>query len=218
MKPGKLIAIEGIDGAGTTTQTRLLCERLQKRDIPVYASAEPSTGLVGQFIRTLLKGNPLPTNVMAPLFVADRNDHLATTIEPRLADGVNVVTDRYTLSTMAYQYDYQGNWDLFHGSPTVDDWFVGLLENARVPHATLYLNITLEEATSRIAKRNKTNEFYELPEYQERAWTNYCELAVKGRDKKLDLNQNISVIDGSGDEEQVADRLEAAALNLIWNS
>lgn len=104
MGQGKLIAIEGIDGAGTTTQCRLLAEALNARGIPVHLTAEPSQGPIGKLLREALqKKHGIEDLALVPLFAADRLDHLSREIVPQLARGAVVITDRYTLSSLAYQ-------------------------------------------------------------------------------------------------------------------
>lgn len=104
MEPGKLIALEGIDGAGTTTQCRMLAEALQGRGVPVHLTAEPTKGPIGVLLREALqKKHGVDDLTLVPLFAADRLDHLAREIIPKLAEGVTVITDRYVLSSYAYQ-------------------------------------------------------------------------------------------------------------------
>src|SRR3989449_10513909 len=111
--PGRFIVFEGLDGAGTTTQARLLAERLQKQGRTAYLAHQPSEGHVGLLIRQILAGRAATSQadgklgvvderVMALLFAADRLDHLNSQIEPRLARGEDVILDRYTLSSPAY--------------------------------------------------------------------------------------------------------------------
>ena len=105
MAGGFLIALEGIDGAGKTTQARLLAEGLQARGYEVVLTREPSDGPAGRKLRGYLQGagprlSPLEE---LNLFMADRREHVAEVIRPALARGAIVVTDRYYYSSMAYQ-------------------------------------------------------------------------------------------------------------------
>ncbi len=98
---GRLIALEGIDGCGKTTQVRLLAARLH-----AVATFEPGATALGQSLRRLLldRGHgPISRRTEALLMAADRAEHVAEVVEPALAAGTWVVTDRYSASTLAYQ-------------------------------------------------------------------------------------------------------------------
>jgi len=98
---GRLIALEGIDGCGKSTQARLLAARLGAR-----LTFEPGDTALGRSLRTLLlhggEVGPLP-RAEALLMAADRAQHVDEVLEPELAAGRWVVTDRYSGSTLAYQ-------------------------------------------------------------------------------------------------------------------
>ena len=101
---GLLIAFEGIDGTGKTTQIRLLAHALTARGYHVRETREPTNGPYGQKIRALYldrAGTSLEEEL--DLFVADRRQHVDEVIEPDLAAGKIVLTDRYYFSTAAYQ-------------------------------------------------------------------------------------------------------------------
>jgi dTMP kinase len=101
---GRLIALEGLDGCGKTTQAARLGDALRARGHAVLLTREPSDGPIGQRIRALARdGDPLTAEQELGLFLDDRREHIALEIEPALAAGRWVVTDRYTLSTVAYQ-------------------------------------------------------------------------------------------------------------------
>jgi dTMP kinase len=112
MREGLLIVLEGVDGAGTTTQAARLCDALRPNG-PVQATREPSTGPIGALLRQAISGRwvtPSPLGPRAPgwvtqalLFAADRQDHLEAEVLPLLAQGVTVVSDRYYHSSVAYQ-------------------------------------------------------------------------------------------------------------------
>src|SRR5207244_4880379 len=153
--PGRFIVFEGLDGAGTTTQAKMLAERLQSKGRTVYVAHQPSDGPAGQLIRQILAGRTatqqadgklgVDERVMALLFAADRLDHLGSQIEPRLARGEDVILDRYTLSSLAYQ-----------GASVSHEFIVAANRFARKPDLTLFLyvpvNIALEHHSSRGAK------------------------------------------------------------------
>src|SRR5688572_18096115 len=102
MPEAKLIVLEGVDGAGTTTQARLLCEYLWSLKVPVHASAQPSRGPIGSLLRQALTGRVVVSSpsgaarapgwaTMALLFAADRMDHLESELLPNLSEGITAV-------------------------------------------------------------------------------------------------------------------------------
>jgi dTMP kinase len=100
-----LLALEGIDGSGKTTQAGLLAGALKQRGFTVVLTREPTSGPAGQRLRRYLSG---PARHLSPpeelaLFIRDRRDHVARVIRPALAAGHVVVTDRYYYSSVAYQ-------------------------------------------------------------------------------------------------------------------
>jgi dTMP kinase len=159
--PGRFIVFEGLDGAGTTTQARLLADRLQKQGRTVYLAHQPSEGPVGQLIRQILAGRAATTQadgklgmvdekVMALLFAADRLDHLGSQIEPRLARGEDVIVDRYTLSSLAYQ-----------GASVSHEFIQAANRFARRPDLTLFLYVPSGIALDRVRLRGAKLERYE---------------------------------------------------------
>ena len=100
-----LIALEGVDGAGKTTQARLLAGSLAQGGLRVLLTREPTLGATGQRLRAYLSGGRrhLSPREEVELFQADRREHVETTIRPALERGWVVITDRYYYSTAAYQ-------------------------------------------------------------------------------------------------------------------
>jgi dTMP kinase len=158
---GRFIVFEGLDGAGTTTQAKLLADRLHKQGRPVYVAHQPSEGPVGLLIRQILAGRTatpqadgklgtVDERVMALLFAADRLDHLGSQIEPRLARGEDVILDRYTLSSLAYQ-----------GASVSHDFINHANRFARRPDLTLFLYVPATVALERVRNRGTRLERYE---------------------------------------------------------
>lgn len=103
-RKGLLIAFEGIDGVGKTTQANLLYNYLRTRGYHVLLTREPTDGLYGQKIRALFVSREKVTpREELDLFTNDRRQHVEEVIEPALNNGWIVLTDRYYFSTMAYQ-------------------------------------------------------------------------------------------------------------------
>lgn len=101
---GRLVAFEGLDGAGKSTQLARLAAALRTRGCVVVETREPGESAAGRRLRELARaGQRLAPALELGLFLEDRREHVAGVIEPGLAAGRWVLTDRYTLSTIAYQ-------------------------------------------------------------------------------------------------------------------
>lgn len=153
MEP-KFIAIEGLDGSGGTTQSRLLTEWLQGQGLNVHLTQEPTKGPVGCFIREALRNGTeagrLGDDVLPYLFAADRQDHLNHEILPALQTGSWVITDRYYHSSLAYQ-------SLSIGLENVST----LNRRFRRPDLTLILWLDPEISFGRIQQRGAQIERFE---------------------------------------------------------
>ena len=143
---GLLIALEGIDGSGTTTQLARVADRLTSRGRRVRTTREPSDGPVGRLLREILLGGhrgpggaPVDGLAMALLFAADRRDHLQREILPALDAGTDVVTDRYLLSSLAYQAEEAAR-----------EWVEGLARDVPVPDLTVLLDVPVGVAAARL--------------------------------------------------------------------
>jgi dTMP kinase len=188
--------VEGLDGAGTTTQARLLGDRLRAEGRPVHVTAEPSAGPVGALVRQVLTRRIAgPTGAFDPaalalLFAADRLDHHAVEISPKLARGVDVVSDRYTLSSLAYQGLAVG--DLA--------WVEGV--NARAPAAdlTVFLRARPRVALRRRRAASMDREIFEVEAFQRRVGRAY----EKGIARLRADGQRVAEIDGEAPVEAVA--------------
>lgn len=101
--PGFLIAIEGIDGAGKTTQAHHVQSVLQARKLCVIRTKEPTTGQWGQILRDSASTGRLSLEEEVETFIKDRKEHVERKINPELAAGHIVLVDRYYFSSMAYQ-------------------------------------------------------------------------------------------------------------------
>lgn len=102
-RPGILVAIEGIDGAGKTTQVGLLSERLRRSGFSVVQTKEPTDGPWGKIVRNSAATGRLNVEDELASFLKDRQEHVDNLINPSLNDGLIVIVDRYYFSTAAYQ-------------------------------------------------------------------------------------------------------------------
>jgi dTMP kinase len=143
---GGFVAIEGLDGAGTTTQLRLLERRFADERVRGYCTCEPTAGPVGALIRAALRGQVrLEPRTLALLFAADRWEHLSspgTGVRDRVATGEIVVSDRYLFSSLAYQgveWSFEGVLDLHRDYP--------------LPAHVIYVDTPVEVSQARLAAR-----------------------------------------------------------------
>lgn len=201
-RPGRFVVLEGLDGAGTTTQARLLGERLRAAGRTVHVTAEPSGGPIGALIRQVLTrrvgggtGGFDPA-ALALLFAADRRDHLAVEIAPKLAAGVDVVSDRYALSSLAYQGAALGDMA----------WVHGLNREATAPSATLFLRVRPEVALRRRRAASLDREIYEVDAFQRRVASSYLEALARLRA----AGERVVELDGERPVAEVADAVLAA--------
>lgn len=189
MIEGLFIVLEGVDGAGTTTHTRLLAEGLRERGMPVHATREPSDGPIGVQIRQILTGRlvvpglhgPRPPSwpTMALLFAADRMDHVESSIVPNLMDGVTVLSDRYYHSSVAYQSITGG------GEPDVIAWVKTLNARARKPDLTIVLDVPDEVAHKRRLSRTAGREMFDDLDLQRQLAGFYREIGAHFPGEKI---------------------------------
>lgn len=200
MIEGHFIAIEGIDGAGTTTQAARLAAALRKRGLPVRTTHEPTDGPVGALIRQVLNGRvvvggpagstSLAWSTLALLFAADRLDHLQAEIVPNLMDGVTVITDRYDASSIAYQ-------GVVSGDAAVTDWIRAINARARRPDLTIILDVSPDTATERRRLRGNAPDLFEEDELQRRLAGFYATI------ERYLPGDRVLHLDGNGDPEAV---------------
>ena len=157
---GKFIVFEGIDGAGKTTQINLLANYLREQGRAVYCTAEPTETVSGGLLRDALSGASRRTVCeMAAMFVFDRITHNVNPvngIQKMLADGFDVICDRYYYSSLAYQ-----------GSGTDPEWVSNMNLNCPEimrPDVCVFLDLTPEQSMARINRNRATQEIYENEE------------------------------------------------------
>ena len=185
-RKGLLIAFEGIDGTGKTTQIELLAEVLRQRGLRVVATREPTDGQYGRKIRQLYKNRKSVTpEEELNLFLDDRREHVVQVIAPALASGKVVLTDRYYYSTAAYQ-----------GAAGHDPQKIIAANElfAPVPDMVIMLEAPVSLGVHRVQKlRGETLNDFEQEETLSRVANIFA--ALKGA--------NIRRIDGTGDAKAV---------------
>jgi len=187
---GRFIVLEGIDGSGTTTQAARLAAALRDAGHAVVSTREPSDGPIGVVLRQALTRRlvGLSDRVLALLFAADRLDHLSSVVEPALAEGKVVISDRYVLSSLAYQ-----------GMRLPLAWVEALNAAARPPDLTLYLEVDPRTAARRRHGRGGTAELFDADEVQRSVARAYGRLV-----RKHARVQHVKRVDGRGTADEVA--------------
>lgn len=184
---GRLVSVEGLDGAGTTTVVSALNEWLKGGSAAVFTK-EPSEGTYGRYLRKELQSDSDPSVSDFFMFCADRYDHCHSLIGPSLDEGKGVITDRYQLSTYAYQSPVL--------EPYVDDpieFIDDTLNNFVIePDLTILIDIPVDVSLERIGD---DTEKYEKRETLECARDIYLEMA--------DRRDYVEIIDGTQTEEEV---------------
>ncbi|HEX5995866.1 MAG TPA: dTMP kinase [Jiangellales bacterium] len=191
---GVFIAIEGGDGAGKSTQARLLAKRLRGAGREVVLTYEPGDTRIGPDVRRLVldvASEGLDARAEALLYAADRAEHVAATIRPALERGAVVITDRYIDSSIAYQGVGRGLGvdEIAALSAFATD---GLL-----PDLTVVLDVTEDVRRPRIAGMGDRLE-REAAEFHETVRQAYLRRAAADPDRYL-------VVDASQPPDDLAD-------------
>ncbi len=188
----RFIVFEGLDGAGTTTQTSLLQQAMQRAGQPVWATAEPSEGAVGRLIRAALRREQfLEADTLAYLFAADRNEHLFAR-EHGICERLRtswVICDRYLFSSLAYQ------------ALETDPDFVATLNAAfPLPAWLIYVDVDPLMCASRRAERSQ-EELFDSLDFQRRVHTRYNAILA---DFAAERRMRIVRIDGNQPADTIA--------------
>ena len=201
MKKNFFIAFEGIDGSGKSTQVNLLKQNLEEAGLKVYTTCEPTDSPIGKMIRDIFNHRMEGDNrTIAALFVADRLHHLLNKTDgiiKMLDEGYTVITDRYYLSSYAYQSPYM---DL--------DWVIkanSLSANLLRPDLNIYIHISPEVSIERINKGRESTELYETLGNLRTVSIKYKEVMELLKDE-----EKVVRIDGDRDAGIIA--------NDIWNT
>ncbi len=197
---GGLIAFEGIDGSGKSTQARLLADR-----VGAMLTFEPGATDLGSALRALLLDPHRPAvdgRAEALLMVADRAQHVAQVVRPALDAGRWVVTDRYSASTLAYQGFGRG---LDGGElASLIAWATGGL----VPDLTVLVDLPVAAASARRLGSAEDRFEGEGAGFQQRVADGYHRMAREFAEGWL-------VVDGSGTVSEVADAVWSGVRALI---
>lgn len=189
---GKLITLEGVDGAGKSTHVNWIAARIEAAGKKVVVTREPGGTPLGEELRKLLLTQPMHLETEALLMFAARREHLDKVILPALAAGSWVLSDRFADATFAYQGGGRG-LDLDR-IETLESW----VQRGLQPNLTLVFDLSVEEARRRLQETGATPDRFERENqdffarvrsvYQTRA-TRYPE-----RIKLIDASQTVDNI------------------------
>ncbi|MFZ1039025.1 MAG: dTMP kinase [Candidatus Bathyarchaeia archaeon] len=189
---GFFICVEGLDGCGKTTQTKLLVRRLRRKRYDAIYTAEPSRGKIGKFIkRHCLHGEKRVSSIIeALLFAADRFEHVEDVIVPAIGKGKIVVSDRYVYSSLAYQ-----------GAAGLDlEWIEKVNEHAIHPDLAFFIDVKPEIVVKRLKPKKSVMENLQTQQKVREVYMKFVE------------NGELVKIDGNGSVQEVAESILKAAL------
>jgi dTMP kinase len=173
---GRFVTVDGIEGAGKSTQLAFIAERLEQAGKTVLRTREPGGTPLGEEVRSLLlqhRADGLTAEAETLLLFAARAEHIARVIRPALAQGRWVVCDRFTAATYAYQGGGRGT--LLSRIAILEDWVQGNLR----PDLTLLYDLPVIEGLARAGRRGVADRFEsEDVAFFERVRAVYLELAA----------------------------------------
>lgn len=183
------IAFEGIDGAGKSTQVNMLAEALKKQGEEVIKTREPGGTETADEIRSLVLNAKKPLTEIAELLLmfAARAEHIENLIKPSLAEGKSVITDRFTLSSYAYQGYGNG------GSLEEIKWFETTVLKELQPDITFLIDLPEEQALMRAKKRQQPL----IPDRFEMMELKFFKRVRQGFLSEAKKRDNIIILDGT---------------------
>ena len=204
MAQATFLSLDGIDGTGKSTQVRLLVEWLRARGLPVTACVDPGGTELGAKLREILlhgRANAMAARTEALLFMASRAELVATVIQPALARGEIVVSDRYLLSNVVYQ-GHAG------GLSPAELWAIGHLASGGIfPDLTLVFDLPTDVARQRRGR---------AADRIESRGTQYDELVREGfRREALANPKLIALVDATPDAAAVHESVLALVKPLL---
>jgi dTMP kinase len=180
----RFIVLEGLDGSGTTTQLKLLAERLAREGTAHAATWEPTDGGIGKMLRSILareiRAHP---RTVALLYAADRSEHVhepQTGIEARTRRGELVICDRYLFSSLAYQSVECGF-----------DWVMSLNSTFPLPQCLIFLDTPVDVCQERLNQRGKV-ELFDGAAFQTKVRDAY----LRAIERYSGAGMSVSLLDG----------------------
>jgi dTMP kinase len=188
------IALDGVDGSGNTTHSRLLSDWIAKSlGFRVLLTREPTGELVGSLLRRYLTNRDVPSAMDALLFAADRVEHVEKVIKPAMAEDRVVISDRYLESSIAYQSS--------QGLPI--EWLLFINRYAIRPSLNIILEIDPEKS---LMRKPKLTDKFEDPTFLRKVRSVFLSRAK---------SENYPVVNTSGPLEDVQERIRKIVKSFL---
>ena len=191
IKP-KFITLEGVDGAGKSTHINFIKKYFIDKNLNYLFTREPGGTVLGEKLREILLHDQMEAETESLLMFAARNEHIHEIIKPNLNKGINVISDRFTDATYAYQ----------SGGKNVKIEKITILKNwvhkDLKPDLTLLFDLPVEISLSRLKKDGNLDKFEsEKEDFHKKIRNSYLALAKNEpkRFKVINSNQNINSIE-----------------------
>jgi dTMP kinase len=190
------ISLEGVDGAGKTTHIHFIEDYFRTKGLPFYMTREPGGTDLGEKLRLLLLHEQMDALTETMLMFAARCEHIQTIIKPKLAQGITVVSDRFTDATYAYQAGGKG----------VDarsiDVLKSLVQKDLDPDLTFLFDVPVEISIERLKDTRTMDKFErEEPSFHQTIRNAYLDLAQS-------FPQRFHVLNGTHAIEAIQDEIK----------
>ena len=199
MNKGKFITVDGVEGAGKSTQIDLICSYLQRKGVEVVRTREPGGTDLGEKIRTLLldvDNKEMHSDTELLLMFSSRNELIQNKIIPALNKGSWVVSDRFTDASFAYQGG--GRMLDLDRISKLESWVLGEFQ----PDLTLLLDVSVDIGMTRIEARAAKDRI----ELEERAFFERVRSVFIDRSKSYP--ERIKLIDASGSISEIHNKIK----------
>jgi len=187
---GKFITLEGMDGAGKSTHIPDIIKLLELKGVEVISTREPGGTLLGEQLRTLILNEAMHPETETLLMFAARREHISQIIEPALARGAWVLSDRFTDATYAYQSGGRG----VLANKVIE--LEALVQGDLQPDLTLLFDVPVEVSVARLASARAPDKFErESAEFFTKIRNAYLDRANKNPNRFCMINSNQALDD-----------------------
>lgn len=196
---GKFISLEGMDGAGKSTHIPDIITQLQQRGVEVVSTREPGGTKLGEQLREILLHEPMHPETEAMLMFAARREHIAQVIQPALARGAYVLTDRFSDATYAYQCGAKGV--SAEKIMQLEEW----VQMGLQPDITLLFDVPPEVSLQRLASARTPDKF------EREGLAFFAQLRTSYLQRAAEFPQRFRVIDAN----QTLDKVKVIVADII---